>query len=236
MMIRYVSNAGIIFDGDKKIGLDCLCKDKAALYRDTPVEILKEMKLDILIFTHGHSDHFCAEYVDTVFEQNPQLQIYGTEEVIETLSKGNIPLQHLHVVQNGDVLEINKGNIQFLQSTHEGAEYADVQNFTLLINKEDKRLVITGDAAPTEELLEQIAAWSTHIDCLFVPFPYVGLNSTRRLLCKHLNIRKIFAYHLPRPEKDVQGWIANTKRVCEQAKDELPIPIFLEKIGDWHCL
>ena len=112
-MIRYVSNAGIIFDGDKKIGIDCLCKDTAALYLDTPVEILKEMKLDILIFTHGHSDHFCAEYVDTVFEQNPQLQIYGTEEVIETLSKGNIPLQHLHVVQNGDVLEINKGNTEW---------------------------------------------------------------------------------------------------------------------------
>ena len=171
MMIRYVSNTGIIFDGDKKIGLDCLCKDKEALYLDTPVEILKEMKLDILIFTHGHSDHFCAEYVDTVFEQNPQLQIYGTEEVIEILSKGNIPLQHLHVVQNGDVLEINKGNIQFLQSTHEGAEYADVKNFTLLINKEDKHFVVTGDAAPTNELFEQISAWSNPRDCLFVPFP-----------------------------------------------------------------
>lgn len=236
MMIRYVSNAGIIFDGETKIGIDCLCKDKATLYRDTPVEILKEMKLDILIFTHGHSDHFCAEYVDTVFEQNPQLQIYGTEEVIEILSKGNIPLQHLHVVQNGDVLEINKGNIQFLQSIHEGVEYTGVQNFTLLINKEDKHFVVTGDAAPTNELFEQISAWSREIDCLFVPFPYVGLNSTRRLLCKHLDIRKIFAYHLPRTEADAQGWIANTKRVCEQAKDGLPMPVFCEQVGKYYQL
>lgn len=236
MMIRYVSNAGIIFDGETKIGIDSLCKDKEALYRDTPVEILKEMKLDILIFTHGHSDHFCAEYVDTVFEQNPQLQIYGTEEVIEILSKGNIHLQHLHAVQNGDVLEINKGNIQFLQSIHEGVEYANVQNVTLLINKEDKHFVVTGDAAPTNELFEQISAWSREIDCLFAPFPYVGLNSTRRLLCKHLNIRKIFAYHLPRTEADAQGWIANTKRVCEQAKDGLPMPTFCEQVGKYYQL
>ena len=235
-MVRYVSNAGIIFDGETKIGIDCLCKDKAALYLDTPVEIAKEMKLDILIFTHGHEDHFCAEYTEAVFAQNPQLQIYGTEDVIRALSKKNIPEQCLHVVQNGDVLEINKGNIQFLQSIHEGVEYTGVQNFTLFINKEEKRFVITGDAAPTEELFEQISSWSKQIDCLFAPFPYVGLQSTRRLLCKHLDIRKIFAYHMPRPEADVQGWIANTKRVCERAKDELPMPIFLGTLGDWHCL
>ncbi len=216
---------------DKKIiGIDCLCKDSSKLYQDTPPQIREELKPDILIFTHEHEDHFCAEYVKEAWERNLNLQIYSTKKVIEMLQETNIPFTNLHEVGESNIL--NKGglNILFVESVHEGDQYADIQNLTLLIRIEDKHLVITGDAMPCKELFERIAAWSPYIDWLFAPFPYVGLRSTRKLMTEHLDIQNIFVLHQPRPEADVQNWVANTKRVCESARDGLPQPVFSEKL------
>ncbi|MBQ4558702.1 MAG: MBL fold metallo-hydrolase [Tyzzerella sp.] len=237
MKFEYVSNAGIMLEvSGRQIGIDCLCKDSTKLYQDTPPQIREGLKPDIIIFTHEHEDHFCAEYVKEVWERNPNMQIYSTKRAIEIMQGENIPFTNLHQLADGEVLEFESLYIKFMESVHEGEQYSDVQNFTLLINKEDKKLVVTGDAMPCKELFERISKWSSRIDWFFAPFPYVGLRSTRKLISEHLDIENIFALHQPRPEADKQGWVANTKRVCEVAKDSLPQPIFPEKLGEWYCM
>ena len=234
---QYVSNAGIILEvNGRQIGIDCLCKDSSKLYQDTPTQIREELKPDILIFTHEHEDHFCAEYVKEAWERNPSLQIYGGQMLIQALDKEKIPLANLYKVDEGNVLELEGLEFLFVESVHEGEEYSDVQNLTLLINKEAKKLVVTGDAMPCKELFERISAWSTHIDWLFAPFPYVGLRTTRKAMQEHLDIKNIFVLHLPREEADVQNWVANTKRLCEVAKDGLPAPIFPDELGEWYSI
>lgn len=236
-MFQYVSNAGIIFQsGERKIGIDCLCKDSAKLYQDTPQDIREKLKLDILIITHEHEDHFCAEYVKEACEKNPNLQIYSTQKTIELLKETNIPSIHLYQVSDGYLLKVNSLHIGFMQSVHEGEQYADIQNLTLLIKKEDKKIVITGDAMPCRELFERIYKWSPQIDWLFAPFPYVGLRSTRKQMKEYLDIKNIFVLHQPRKEADAQNWIANTKRVCEGERDGLPQPIFPDKLGEKYCI
>lgn len=235
MKFQYVSNAGIIFRlGNKLIGIDCLCKDSSKLYQDIPTQIREELKPDILIFTHEHEDHFCAEYVREAWENNPELVIYSTEKTINILQEMNMPEDNLYQVAGGEEIEIDVLHITFMQSIHEGEQYADIQNLTLLIEIEDKHLVITGDAMPCQELFERIAAWSKNIDWFFAPFPYVGLRSTRKLMKEYLGIRNIFVLHQPRKEADVQNWVASTKRICERAKDGLPQPIFPDGIGEWY--
>ena len=230
---QYVSNAGIIFDVEgRRIGIDCLCQDSSKLYQDTPMQIREELKLDMLIFTHEHEDHFCAEYVKEALEKNPTLIIYSTKSVIDILREMNIPEDNLYQVTDGEQIIINGLHITFMQSIHEGEQYANIQNLTLLIKNEDKHLVVTGDAMPCKELFERIAAWSPHIDWLFAPFPYVGLRSTRKLMKEYLDIENIFVLHQPRPEADVQNWVANTKRVCESAKDGLLAPTFPDVLGE----
>lgn len=232
-MVRYVSNAGLIFKiGEKSIGIDCFCRDSAKLYQDTPLEIRQGLNLDVLIFTHEHEDHFCVEYVKEAWEKNSNLQIYAGKKVIESLEEVNIPTDNLNQMEDGDVLETDGLQVRFIETLHEGEQYADVQNLTLLIKKEDKHFVVTGDAMPCKELFEMISAWSGQIDWLFAPFPYVGLRSTRKFLKEHLDIQNIFVLHQPRKEADVQDWVANAKRVCENAKDGLPFPIFPEQLGE----
>ena len=236
-MFQYVSNAGIVFNIEgKTIGIDCLCRDTSKLYQDTPLEIREKLAFDVLVFTHEHEDHFCAEYVKEASEKNPNLLIYAGESVVSMLQDVNIPLNQLHEVKDGDSFAIGDMVIRFIQTLHEGDQYADIQNLTLLINIEEKHLVITGDAMPCKELFKQIGAWSLDIDWLFAPFPYVGLRSTRKFIKEYLNVQNIFVLHQPRKEADVQGWIASTKRVCESACDGLPQPIFPEKLGEKYCI
>lgn len=237
MKFQYVSNAGIIFNVDKKIiGIDCLCKDYSKLYQDTSPQIREELKPDILIFTHEHEDHFCADYVKEAWERNLNLQIYSTKKVIGILQETNIPLTNIHEVGERNMLDKDGLNILVVESVHEGDQYADIQNLTLLIRIEDKHLVITGDAMPCKELFKKISAWSPCIDWFFAPFPYVGLRSTRKLMKEYLDMNNIFVLHQPCKEADVQNWVVNTKRVCESAKDGLPVPIFPDKLGEWYSI
>ena len=237
MKFQYVANAGIIFNVDKKIiGIDCLCKDSSKIYQDTSPQVREGLTPDILIFTHEHEDHFCVEYVKEAWEQNPALHIYSTKNTVDVLKENGIPMQNLHCVGDAEVLDIDTLQFGFLYTTHEGDQYANIQNLTLLIKIEDKHLVITGDAMPCKELFERIAAWSPHIDWLFAPFPYVGLRSTRKLMTEHLDIQNIFVLHQPRKEADTQNWMANTKRICENAKDGLPTPVFPDELGEWYSI
>ena len=237
MEFQYVSNAGIVLDIEgKTIGIDCLCRDSSMLYQDTPLEIREKLIFDILIFTHEHEDHFCGEYVKEAWEKNPNLQIYAGKNAIAMLQNVNIPSNQLQEVKDGAALAIEDMLIRFIETLHEGEQYSNVQNLTLLINNEDKHLVITGDAMPCEELFERMNAWSYDVDWLFAPFPYVGLRSTRKLIKEYLNIQNIFVLHQPRKEADVQNWVASTKRVCEAVGDGLPEPVFPEELGEKYFI
>ena len=228
MRFQYVANAGIVFEAEKKkIGIDCFAKDDMGIYHETPQHILEGLVLDCLIITHEHSDHFCAAYVKEAQRRNPNMQIYTTETV-GTFLNGNV-----HTIKDGTTIYIEDTQICFRETIHEGDMYASVKNLTLFIKKGDKRMAFTGDARPCKELFEQISKWSQDITWFFAPFPYVGLRSNRKLIGEFLRVDKIFVLHQPRKEADVQNWVANTKLVCERAKDGLPEPIFPE-VGEWY--
>lgn len=244
MKFQYMCNAGIVLTSeDIMIGIDCFCRDSNHLYQDTPdeacTELLKEIqesRLQALIFTHEHEDHFCAEYVREACQRSKALRVFAKSQVIHILRKEGVLEEQLIEIRTPCKKSFGEIQIEFIETLHEGEQYANVQNLTLLIKKEDKHLVITGDAAPTKELCQRIADWSKRVDWLFAPFPYVGLHSTRKLMKEYLDIKDIFVLHQPRQEADTQGWVESAKRVCEQAKDGLPQPIFPENLGEWFYL
>lgn len=263
---RWVSNAGIVLETEGKgIGIDIFSKDEAGLYPDTPEEIRRKLLADIeagklhtLIFTHEHTDHFCPEDVLEAWRRNPGLRIITTEQAGRQLQAAGLSggqlltdtakaeaillSPGLWMIPDGereaDIWWLGLGacRIGFLNSVHEGAQYAGVQNLTLLVETDERRFVVPGDAAARESLFARIAGWSKEIDWFFLPFPYVGIRSSRRLLTEHLNICRAFVLHQPRPEKDEQNWVASAKAMCQRAKDGLPAPVFPEQLGERYTL
>lgn len=140
--------------------------------------------------------------------------------------------------ENGEPWWVQLGpfRIGFLYTAHEGAQYAEVANLTLLLEAAGRHFVVPGDAAASQELFARIRAWSPTIDWFFLPFPYVGLRSSRRMLAEALEIRRAFVLHQPRPEADTQNWVKQAKMVCSRSQDGLPKPVFPEKLGEWYEL
>ncbi|NBK94063.1 hypothetical protein D5278_19225 [bacterium 1XD21-13] len=248
IMIRHTASAGVLITiGGSCVGADVFSRDPAGLYPDTPAdvraELLKEIGrggIETLLFTHGHGDHFCLEDTVEALRRNPSLEIISTETVIGQLQKaapGCGKLKSVSPAEKGNVmLHLPVGTLEIFNSRHMGEAYAGVQNLTCMLEIHGKRLVLLGDAWPEAELFAKIGAWASTPDVLIVPFPVIGLPSSRRLLAKYLKPAHILALHLPRPERDEQGWLASAKEVCERARDGLPLPCFGERLGQVYYL
>ena len=257
---RYVSNAGLVLEvNDTRIGIDLFCRDPLGIYPDTPKEIWEELlqeiaegRLHTLIFTHDHGDHFSAEMVREVWACNPKLRVLSTEAAVLALAEAGLPQgvrmtalrvrdlpEGIWAIPDGKKeqtirwVEIDGIEIGFLNTVHEGAAYEKVQNLTLFIRAGERYLVIPGDAAPGEGLFEKIASWQPVLDCFFLPFPYVGIRSTRNMLVRNLKIHSAFVLHQPKPEADAQNWVKNAIRMCGRAEDGLVMPYFPERLGEW---
>lgn len=244
MRIKYVGNAGVILETEETcIGVDCFSKDELGIYpdllpkeRELLLQMVEDGTLNTLIFTHEHSDHFFSKDVKEACERNANLKVVTGQACINLLYKERIREEQL--VELAPPCEVSFGDCEviFFRTVHDGEQYAHVENLTLLIKIGRKTVVITGDANPSEELFEKIGEWSKSIDLLIAPFPYVGLRSARRAMAKHLDVKAITATHEPQPEKDVFGWMASAEKVCKQATDGLPVPVFSKKQKEWHCL
>ena len=253
---EYVSNAGIILTCRRtSIGIDVLSRDENGLYPPTPVnermkiqERIRQGRLGMLLFTHHHSDHFCAEWIREAAEANPLLRIVCTSQSVPMLEADGVSRKQILEIPParyfGSGYPIRYGSffMEAVQTPHEGALYRDVQNLMFIIRirmdadpvsgeaQTDKLIIFPGDSAPDEQLFARMEM-EGRISWLFAPFPYAGRKLVRRQMAAHIQADNIFALHLPVPEKDTGGWTAAAKHLCENAGDGLPDPVFPETPG-----
>ena len=86
--------------------------------------------------------------------------------------------------------------------------------------------MVSGDAKPLPHLFQKIGQWSRKIDCFFLPFPYAGRPSVRRMIETELEIARLWVFHCPKPSFDQQNWMEKSKKICREAGDGLPEPYF----------
>lgn len=237
--------------GKAVLGIDAFCRDRKGLYMDTPeqerVRLLSEIEsggLRTLVFTHEHGDHFCLEDVLEALKRNPRLHIISTRKVIQRIREKSPDgiLEEIGPEETGSIDVELPGDgmprmkLRLFNAPHMGEQFADIQNLVCLLEAGGRRLLIPGDARPDAALFERAAAWSPVIDWLIAPFPLMGLPSSRKKIASAFTVRHALAVHLPRPEKDEHGWRASALKVCERARDGLPMPLFGDVIGETYLL
>ena len=249
MTAWHTGNAGIVIQvyniegkSSAAIGFDVFAKQPGGIYPDTPEAIrqellrdIREKKLETLVFTHEHADHFCPEDVAEALKMNPDLRIISTEETIRRIRALEPEAGRLTAVaaseQKYRVVSLPGMRLTLFNSIHMGDRFADIQNLVCLLDAGGKRLMLPGDARPEKLLYERAAAWSKKIDWLIGPFPLMGLPSSRRLIARYMELGHVLAIHFPRPDKDTEGWWKNAQHICETADDGLPVPVFGDEPG-----
>ena len=117
-------------------------------------EQVKEKKIDLILITHEHGDHFHIESLKKILVNNPNVKIITNESVGKSLDEARIKYE---VLENKIIKEILGIELEAYDCKHEEIfeEYGQVQNTAYFI---DKRLFYPGDAFYNPGKLVEILA------------------------------------------------------------------------------
>ncbi len=246
--ISYVSNAGVLLSFDKKnILIDGFCNSVVPIFKNPPVElktqfiggISPDKNIDIILFTHHHSDHFDPQTTVKFLKHNPNTVVITNNDAIREIRKQQSGLANIQLIQAGAPMGLSENlhiidgvKIQAIPLLHDGDKYRDIQNFAYLIEADGKRILHVGDAKPVGENYADLNLTDKNLDLLIAPFPYVGLSAARRIIKKYINPQKIAVVHFPYRELDSGGWIDATRKSFQRVEKDFIDTVFFEDIGD----
>lgn len=238
--IWHVANAGVILNfGKLNIGVDILC-DQIVPYNLTPESVENQVldpkycpQLDYIFFTHEHPDHFNKHKVIEFLAKQPHTKVIANNIVTSELGE-KIDPERLVCINGKDSkegLSLGEGvEAEVFYSTHMGMQYKNIINLCMILKWEGKKILIPGDAEP-RELLMSSKLEGQKLDFLIVPFPYITLNSVRKLVKESIRPEQILVIHLPSKEEDHHGLIRQSKEIYKKEGALFPYTVFGEQIG-----
>ena len=241
----YIANSGVILRyKDTKVLIDGVHTKTPKPYFSVEHKTIEKMLLnkepynniDLMFFTHHHSDHFEAEFTNEILRRNKHTQLVATTSVLDMLSKCS-NYNELMAAQIRPItlplyksLQMNLNSIPFevISLSHDGETYKGVENYAYLFEMKNKAILHVGDAQASLSNFENAEIFKKHVDYLIVPFPFIGLSAGRKII-SNLNPLKVIVTHLPEKQYDKLDWIYNTKKVYKKYQNELPQTEFLTK-------
>lgn len=256
LQVRYLSNMGVCIESEhNKIFIDVLCVSSEAHFLGLSDEIQTDIinnaepydNIDIMLFTHKHDDHFNAPLVCNYItnRKNKDTKIIMTEQSKELLDKehffdeqsfGIIPIDI--EVGKKDEIQLNGVKIKMYSMSHEGKLFNNIRNIVFLIEIDGKKILHTGDAAPSNENYDMFSAMfiEEEIDLLIAPFLYLNMEIGHRIIDERIKPKEVIITHVPTEEKDFFGFRSTCYRkikIIDKSKRNISI---IDEVGDVFCL
>lgn len=177
VQVTLSANAGVSIQiGAHRIWVDVLHEDKQAGFSAVSPLLLQRI-LDSDAFrspsyicvTHDHPDHYSHRLVSRARELWPTTKLCIAKPI--HISDGNIDLE-------------------FIRLPHEGAQYASVAHYGILISACGKNILIAGDCETASPVLAEAVGERT-VDLAILNFPWVTLSKGRTFLTQTLKPRHI---------------------------------------------
>ncbi len=213
IQVALSANAGVCVQiGKRRIWVDALHQQKqdgfSAVSPQLYDAVMKSEAFaapEFICVTHCHPDHYSREMAEAASRcwSDAALCIPQPEFDEQIL----VAEERFAVDSDGLVLE-------FIRLPHEGAQYADVKHYGILIRAEGKTVLIAGDCETASPVLEKALAGSS-IDLAILNFPWVTLTKGRAFLTRVLKPKKVLLCHLPFEEDDINGFRGSAQRTAQ---------------------
>lgn len=221
LSVTLSANAGVALHvGGRRIWVDALHEKKQKGFSTLSPDRLQQMRNhdafsapEYLCYTHTHPDHYSQRLTDAARKLWP-----SCVSLVPDNSWGAE-----HCVTSGDL------TLRFLKLPHEGAQYADVSHYGILISCQGRNILIPGDCeVASEALLEAVG--NTPIHLMLLDFPWVTLHRGAKFLKANFpNVPKIL-FHLPFARDDTMGYRSVTERRTAEMKDVQILQDFLQTV------
>jgi L-ascorbate metabolism protein UlaG (beta-lactamase superfamily) len=238
LTIRYIANEGVLIRaGGKQILIDGLHREYKPAYAFPPADLLKLLetankpydKINLLLASHIHLDHFHPESIGLYLKNNPRAVFASSEQAVGEIAKNfadyeKIKSQVKTVAHEWKKpVEFNQDGIKirFLGLRHANAQHASIQNLGHLIEIGGKKLLHIGDADMTTENFAGFNLAKENIDVAFIPYWFLLSENGRKLVKEQFNPKQIIAVHISPNE---------AAEISEELKKNNPETIALTKI------
>ena len=213
--ITFVGNAGyLISDGRIKILIDGLQQNPYGS-DSTPEPFFNKMKsnqppfdnVNLLLFSHGHSDHFNSEMAMDLMLGNSSLEMAGPDNTISQLIEGH-PENYEKIKKrvfniNPDWNKIVKKNFRGLDFEIFGVNHAPPDRdkyltICFIFRLSGKNILYVGDLSPEscEEYFKSVNPKDRNIDIAFLDQYFLVNPAGQKILENYIQPKKIIVTHI----------------------------------------
>ena len=215
------ANAGVAVHVDgHRIWVDALHEEKQPSFSALTPELQKRMLQceaffapEHICFTHCHGDHYSKRLTAAAKAMWPKAKLYLPEPEFE---------DQLLVAGEGRCFEAEGLTLRFIRLPHEGAEYAHVKHYGLIISAGGCNILLAGDCAVASPALAE-AVGDLPIDLAILDFPWATLGKGRTFLTQTLRAKHILLCHLPFGTDDTCGYRASAERAVNALSEQMDI-------------
>ena len=211
--VRYIANEGVLISSrDKRVLIDGLHRRYGPEYAYLPDAEREKIesarppfdKIDLILVSHFHGDHFHPESVGLYLKNNTKAVFASSHQVVDEVAtkfsdyaaiKDRVhPINYsLKSIQPMNLAGID---VTFLGVGHGSGRHASIQNLGHVISLGGKKLVHIGDADISDEIFDAFDLELQGIDIAFLPSWFLTSKSGQELIERHIRPRHIIAVHL----------------------------------------
>ncbi|MGB1277245.1 MAG: MBL fold metallo-hydrolase, partial [Nannocystaceae bacterium] len=213
--LTYLANEGVLVQAfGRAIVIDGLHRFYGPEYAVLPAPEREQLeqaqadygKVDVVIASHRHGDHFSAEATAMHLQANPQAVFYGPPQTVKlllALAGANEVAGRVHAIDatpgaSTTVTVPGKPatELEFLGLRHVGKRHTAVENLGVLVTLDGVKVLHVGDAVGDAANLAGFGLAGRKLDAALIPFWYLDTPSSRRVVAEQIAARQVFAFHI----------------------------------------
>ena len=211
--ITYIANEGVLISADgKQVLIDGLHREYGPEYAFLPqaerekIETAKAPfdKIDLILVSHRHLDHFHPESIGLHLQHNPKAILVSSQQVVDEVEKNFKDYQAIRARVTGATppwkekvaMKVADIDFEILNLRHGTGRHATIQNLGHIIKLGGKKLLHIGDADTAVENFEKFNLDEEEIDIAFLPVWFLFGSDGQTLVREHIKPKQIIAVHI----------------------------------------
>jgi L-ascorbate metabolism protein UlaG (beta-lactamase superfamily) len=239
--VRHVANSGMLVTvSGRRFLIDAPIRDGIPPYATSSAAertLLEEArapydKVDAILITHWHEDHFSPEAVAAHLSNSPQTILISSPEVVDRVRRvaPGLPASRMRAVLpapgTGEEVDVDGLPVHVLRVRHNPSRRLPEQHVGFLVGGSAPVLHV-GDADPAADNFTVLKSLPT-VDLALLPFWYLADGPNRRFVAESIRPRWIVAMHIP--PRDAQK-IAAALRAANVGAEVAVVPGSRLEIG-----
>lgn len=217
--ITYIANEGVLISSaGKQVLIDGLHREYERDYAFLPpaerekIETAKAPfdKIDLVLVSHRHLDHFHPESVGLHLQNNPKATLVSSQQVVEEIEKNFKNYSAISARMTAATppwkervaMKIAGIDFEILRLSHGTGRHATIQNLGHIIKLGGRKLLHVGDADTAIENFEKFNLDKEQIDIAFIPFWFLTGTNGQTIVRDHIKPKQIIAVHISPDESE----------------------------------